>query len=283
MAIGLALPMVLVMICLSVIALPFLPTAIHSLTPISNNIGHDWNIFIGIIVALSGIEAIANTTGSMSLDPGLTSANPSVVKTSTPAIIMVMLEVCIVTSLLGLAMNALSGLEISNGDVNAPGYPNVRDAMLRYMGDIFGGSLFGPVFGKVFDLIISVVVTLLLLSAVNTAMVALISLLFVMSHDGELPKYFQRLNRFGVPVYSTIFAFVLPIGILLFVHDIAGLANLYAIGFVGAIAANLGATATNLKLGLRLWQRCLCSPHFVLWRLLKFPCLLKSRKRAALC
>lgn len=269
LAIGLAVPTVIVVVCLGILSLPFLPKAVHQLTPISENLSHDWGIFVGIIVALSGIEAIANTTGSMKLDPGSTNENPSVVKTSTPAIVMVMLEVCIFTSLLGLAMNALPGLEISDGDVNAPGHPDVRDAMLRYMGQFFGSALFGPAVGIVFDLIICVVITLLLLSAVNTAMVALISLLFIMSRDEELPKYFQRLNWFGVPVYATLTAFMLPIGVLLFVHDIMGLANLYAIGFVGAIAVNLGATATNFKLALKLWQRCFMFATFCIMGLIE--------------
>src|SRR3984885_15752452 len=181
LAIGLAIPTVICVICLGALSLPFLPKAIHNLTPISGNLKVDWNVFVGIIVALSGIESIANTTGSMKLDPGSTNANPSVGKTSTSTILIVIVEVCIFTSLLGLAMNALSGLEINNGDVNAPNYPNVRDAMLRYMAEIFGGSIFGTSFGHFFSLIISLVITLLLLSAVNTALIAHISLLFIMS------------------------------------------------------------------------------------------------------
>ena len=192
LAIGLAIPTVICIICLGALSLPFLPKAIHNLTPISGNLKVDWNIFVGIIVALSGIESIANTTGSMKLDPGSTNANPSVGKTSTPAILMVIVEVCIFTSLLGLAMNALSGLEINNGDVNAPDYPNVRDAMLRYMAEIFGGSIFGTALGHFFSLIISVVITLLLLSAVNTALIALISLLFIMSRGWRNARYFSE-------------------------------------------------------------------------------------------
>lgn len=251
----LAVPTVLVVLFLSIISIPFIPQAIHDLQPISKNIYTNWNIFVGIIIALSGIEAIANTTGSMQLDPGSTEENPAVGKTSTRAIIMVMLDVCIFTSLLGLAMNALPGLEISNGDVNAPGYPNVRDAMLRYMGEIFAGTLFGPIIGHFVALLVSIVFALLLLSAVNTALIALSSLLFVMSRDGELPSLFQKLNSFGVPYYAALSAFLVPIIILLFVSDIANLASLYAIGFVGAIAINLGATATNFTLLLKPWER----------------------------
>src|SRR5207247_642939 len=84
----------------------------------------------------------ANATDVMKLDPGSTDEKPSVVKTSTPAILIVMMEVCLFTALLGLAMHALSGLQIVNGDVNAPGAEGVRDYMLRYMGQIFvGGAL----------------------------------------------------------------------------------------------------------------------------------------------
>lgn len=257
LSLWLAIPTVLVVFLLFYTSVPFLPQAIRQLEPPTVNLMKDWNIFVGIIVALSGIESIANATGSMRLDPGSTHAKPSVIKTSTPAIIMVMLEVCIFTALLGLAMNALPGLEVSNGEISAPGYPNVRDSMLRYMGSIFGTSMFGPAFGHIFALIVSVVFALLLLSAVNTAMIALISLFFVMSRDKELPSLFQKLNRFGVPHYSTLVAFTIPVFILLIVSDVAGLANLYAIGFVGAIAINLGATATNFKLDLKLWERVL--------------------------
>lgn len=269
LSIWLAVPTVLVVILLFFMSIPFFPHAINQLEPISSDLKTDWNIFVGIIVALSGIESIANTTGSMRLDAGSTIAHPSVVKTSTPAIVMVMLEVCIFTSLLGLAMNALPGLEISNGEVNAPGYPNVRDSMLRYMASIFGGSMFGPLFGHYFALIVSVVFALLLLSAVNTSLIALISLFFVMSRDRELPNFFQKLNRFGVPHYATLTAFILPVVILLIISDVVGLANLYAIGFVGAIAINLGATSTNFALDLKPWERALMILTFLVMVLIE--------------
>ncbi len=269
LAIGLAIPTVICVICLGALSLPFLPKAIHNLTPISGNLKLDWNVFVGIIIALSGIESIANTTGSMKLDPGSTNANPSVGQTSTRAILIVIIEVCIFTSLLGLAMSALSGLEINNGDVNAPNYPNVRDAMLRYMAEVFAGSLIGATLGHFFSLIISVVITLLLLSAVNTAMIALISLLFIMSRDGEMPDIFQKLNRFGVPTYPTLASFLLPIFVLLLISDILGLASLYAIGFVGAITVNLGATSTNPVLSLKPWNRVFMFATFVVMLLIE--------------
>ncbi len=280
LAIQLAIPMVISVIFLGLLSTPFIPKAVHHLTPISGDFRADWAVFVGIIVALSGIESIANTTGSMKLDPGSTLENPSIVRTATPAIVMVIAEVCIFTSLLGLAMNALPGLEISNGDVNAPGYPNVRDAMLNYMGDVFGSSAFGATFGHYFALVISIVVALLLLSAVNTAMIALNSLLFIMSSDGEMPDQLRKLNRFGVPIYSTFLAFLLPIGILIFVNDISGLAALYAVGFVGAIAVNLGATSTNLTLPFKKWERILMFGTFIIMTLIELTLFIdKSQAR----
>lgn len=263
LAIGLAIPTIISLICLVSISLPYLPQAIHNLNPVSGLLMEDWTVFVGVVVALSGIESIANTTGSMKLDPGSTSENPSVGKTSTKAILMVIVEVCIFTSLLGLAMNALPGLEINNGEVAAPGYPNVRDAMLRYMAEVFAGNTFGVFFGQMFSFIISIAITLLLLSAVNTSLIALISLLFIMSKDGEMPEIFQKLNSFGVPTYPTLASFLLPIFVLFFIHDVLGLASLYAIGFVGAITVNLFATSTNRAVKLDNWKRIFMFGTFI--------------------
>src|SRR5207237_10384261 len=156
--------------------------------PLHGTFGQNWAGFVGIVLALSGVEAIANATGVIKLDPGTTDKHPCVVRTSTPAILIVMVEVCLFTALLGLAMHALSGLQIVNGDVNAPGAEGVRDYMLRYMGEIFVGGTFGAGLGHIFAVIVSVVFALLLLSAVNTAIVDLIAIQFLMSRDRELPK-----------------------------------------------------------------------------------------------
>jgi amino acid transporter/nucleotide-binding universal stress UspA family protein len=233
-----SVPTVLVVIALGAVSIPHLGQAWTNLQPLHDSFSRNWAAFVGIVLALSGVEAIANATGVMKLDPGSTDANPSVTKTSTPAILIVMIEVCVFTALLGLAMHALSGLTIVNGDVNAPGAEGVRDYMLRYMGQIFvGGSL-----GHLFGLVISVVFGLLLFSAVNTAIVDLITIQFLMSRDREIPKIFQRLNRWGVPGFAMVLATIVPMLLVLLVKDMAGLADLYAVGVVGAIATNLGAT-----------------------------------------
>ena len=254
-----SLPTVLVVIALGAVSIPHLGQAWTNLQPLHDSFSRNWAAFVGIVLALSGVEAIANATGVMKLDPGSTEAKPSVTKTSTPAILIVMIEVCVFTALLGLAMHALSGLTIANGDVNAPGAEGVRDYMLRYMGQIFvGGSL-----GHLFGLVISVVFGLLLFSAVNTAVVDLITIQFLMSRDREIPKIFQRLNRWGVPGFAMALATIVPMLLVLLVKDMAGLADLYAVGVVGAIATNLGATATDRKLQIKTWERLLMFSTFV--------------------
>ena len=57
-----------------------------------------------MILALSGVEAVANITGVMKLDPGSTPEHPKVTRTAAKAIIPVALEVVVGTALLGWAM-----------------------------------------------------------------------------------------------------------------------------------------------------------------------------------
>src|SRR5215468_5107163 len=178
-----SVPTVLVVIALGVLSIPHLGTAWHNLQPLHGSFDRNWAAFVGIVLALSGVEAIANATGVMKLDPGTTDAEPCVTKTSTPAILIVMIEVCVFTALFGLAAHALNGLEVVNGDVNAPGAEGVRDYMLRYMGQIFVGGAIAPAVGHLFAVVVSIVFAFLLLSASNTAIVDLIMIQFLMGRD----------------------------------------------------------------------------------------------------
>ena len=248
---------------LGLFSIPHMHEAIGHLQPLHGGFWSNWAGFVGIVLALSGVEAIANATGVMRLDPGSTDAQPSVRKTSTPAILWVMIEVCIFTALLGLAMHALGGLQIVKGDVNAPGAQGVRDYMLRYMGEVFVGGALGPALGHIFGIVVSIVFGLLLLSAVNTAIVDLITIQFLMARDRELPNIFQRLNKWGVPNAGMVLATIVPMLLVLLVKDMAGLADLYAVGVVGAIATNLGATSTDRKLSIKSWERTLMFGTFI--------------------
>jgi len=258
-----SVPTALVVVILGLFCLPHLGEAFAHLQPLHGTFGQNWAAFVGIVLALSGVEAIANATGVMKLDPGSTDAQPCVIKTSTPAILCVMIEVCVFTALFGLAAHALNGLQVVNGDVNAPGAEGVRDYMLRYMGQIFVGGALGPAFGHLFAVVVSIVFAFLLLSASNTAIVDLIMIQFLMGRDRELPGIFHRLNKWGVPNLAAVLATVVPMALVIFVKDMAGLADLYAVGVVGAIATNLGATSTDRKLSIKTWERSLMLGTFL--------------------
>ena len=264
LAIIIGLPMLIVTIALAMFCLPHLAAGWHNVQPLTGGFGKNWMSFVGVVLALSGVEAVANATGVMRLNPGSTEEKACVSKTSTPAIFWVMLEVCLLTALLGLAMHALGGLTINKDDVDAPGNPGVRDYMLAYMAEIFVGHPFGAAVAHAAAIVVCIAVSLMLLSEANTAMVDLISIQFLMSRDGELPPVFQKLNRFGVPNVALLVAAVIPAILIIVVHDMSGMADLYAIGVVGAIAVNLGASATDRKLGLLKWERLLMLFTFVI-------------------
>lgn len=256
-AFGIFICAVVILTLLAIACLPFLKTAWHHIEAPKGDAWDIWKQFVTVIVALSGVEAIANATGVMKLNRGATHERPVVTQTSTPAIIWVLVEVIIYTSLFGFAVAAISGFELVGGTVNAPGHPDVRDYMLRYMGEVFGGTLISPAFGKWFGIVISGVIGVILLSAVNTAINGLVALQYVMSSDDELPSQFRKVNRYGVPIIPLILSAVIPVILIIAMKDVAKLASLYAIGFVGAIATNLGSTSTDFGLRLKKWERSL--------------------------
>ncbi len=263
-AVIISVPTAVIVLLLVFFALPHLGVAFAHLKPLHGGIIHHWTGFVSIVLALSGVEAIANATGVMKLNPGSSLHSPVVTRTSTKALLVVLTEVVGMTSLLGLAMMALPGLVCVSGEVNAPGAQGVRDYMLRYMAEVFIGHSLGPLFGTIAAWAVSITFSLLLLSAVNTALLGLISISFLMSKDHELPPLFSKLNQFGVPYFSLMVMTFIPIALVLLVGDISGLADLYAVGVVGAIATNLGATSTDRKLVLKTKERLLMFVTFAI-------------------
>src|SRR5205823_4758034 len=139
-----------------------------------------------------------------------------------------------------------------------------HEDMLRFMGEQFARASFGVWFGQAFGWIVGIVFLLLLLSAANTAIVAMIGLLYMTARDGEMPPQFKRLNRHGVPRYPLLIAVGLPIVVLLAATNFEKLAGLYAIGVVGAITVNLGSCAVNRSIGFTWYDRVLFSVTFVI-------------------
>jgi len=104
---------------------------------------------------------------------------------------------------------------------------------------------------------------------VNTAIVALIGVIYMMAQDGEMPRQFARLNRHGVPGIPLIVAVAIPILVLTVTRQFETLAGLYAIGVVGAISVNLGACTFNKRLDLRLHERLIMGATFIVLALVE--------------
>jgi len=214
-----------------------------------------WVQFVGVILALSGVEAIANLTGVMKLDRNATPNKPKVTRTATKAILPVALEVVGGTALLGWAMLSLPKSYAAELTAH-------KEDMLRFLGQHYATLVGGTWFGDGFSLFVGAVFGLLLVSAVNTAIVAMIGVIYMMAQDGEMPPQFARLNKHGVPRIPLVVAVAIPVLVLLITKQFEALAGLYAIGVVGAIAVNLGACTFNKRLGLRLYERLIMGVTF---------------------
>jgi len=253
-AVALSVPTVIVVIALILISVPHL--TLRNLEPVHDDFGKVWVQFVGAILALSGVEAIANLTGVMKLDPGSTPDDPKVGREAAKAIWPVALEVVCGTALLGWAM-------LSMPKTLKPEMARRTDDMLRFVAEQFGSMTVSPRFGHAFGWVVGVVFFLLLLSAANTAIVAMIGLLYMMARDEEMPRQFKKLNSHGVPFIPLLIAVVLPIIVLTFSANFEALAGLYAIGVVGAITVNLGSCTFNRGIRFSWCDRLLFGVTFI--------------------
>ena len=254
-AMSLAVPMVIVVLAIIAFALPHLTTV--NLEAPHAGFKSNWLAFVGVILALSGVEAIANLTGVMKLDPGATMESPRVGQTARKSIVPVAIEVVLGTTLLGWAMLSLPR--------NLQAELDQRwEDMMRYLAEQYGTLALGDHFGHGFGIVVGIIVGLLLLSAVNTAIGALIGLTYMMARDGEMPRTFTRLNSHGVPWIPLGIAALLPCLVAAFSADLQSLAGLYAIGVVGAITVNLGSCVFNRQLALKWYERGIMALTFLM-------------------
>jgi amino acid transporter len=254
LAMALAVPMVIVVVVIVALSLPHL--SVVNLQPPLASFVENWRAFVGVILALSGVEAIANMTGVMKLDPDGTMKQPRVAETARKSILPVAVEVVIGTALLGWAMLSLPR------DLQ-PLLSARWEDMLRFLGEQYGQLTLGARFGQGFGVVVGLVVGLLLLSAVNTAVGALIGLVYMLARDGEMPRNFSKLNPHGVPKVPLAIATLLPVAVAALSADLVSLAGLYAIGVVGAITVNLGSCTFNRGLSLRWYERGIMGLTFV--------------------
>lgn len=194
-----------------------------------------WEGFVFIVLALSGVEAIANLTGVM---------KKPVYNTARKSIWSVAAEVAVFNLLLAVAMVALASLpEGLSREAH-------KEDMLAFLARFYTQ----PYIGAAGEWSVRIIGGLLLLSATNTAVNGLMSIIYVMSRDNELPAFMQKLNAFGSPWVGAIVAAGVPAIILLFAHDLETLASLYAIGVVGAVAINCTLCSLHPRLR-KTWRK----------------------------
>ena len=196
--------------------------------------GDAWIGFTEIVLALSGIEAIANMTGIMV---------PPVRATARRAILPVLAEVVLLNVILAAAMNALPDAKL----IDPEGHPLGTDDMMNLLAENYVGRAFAG--------FASIVFGCLLLSAVNTAMTDLVAIQYMMARDREALGLLCRLNRHGVPGIALLVAMVFPGLLLVFFPDLTQLAGLYSVGVVGAISINLLSTGLTRQFELKPGER----------------------------
>ena len=192
-----------------------------------------WQAFVAIVLALSGVEAVANLTGVL---------EKPVYRSASKSIWVVAAEVAVFNLILAVAMIAIPTLSRS---------AHTED-MLAFMAHHYVGA-----WG---EWPVRILGGLLLLSAANTAVNGLMSIMYAMSRDNEMPEILQKLNGFGAPWIAAAVAAGVPALVLLFAHDLETLASLYAIGVIGAVAINI--TLCSIHPRLRKWWRK--APMFLL-------------------
>ncbi|MFG0246554.1 MAG: amino acid permease [Phycisphaerales bacterium JB052] len=124
------------------------------------------------------------------------------------------------------------------------------NASMRVIAEETASNAMGTQLGMVFGNIAGITFGLLLLSATNTAVMAMVSVFFAMASDNELPKSFTKLNYSGVPWLGLVVSVIIPILVILVEQNVTVLASLYVLGVTGAITVTVLSSAVNKELDL---------------------------------
>jgi len=263
-ALVIAIAAIITSAVVALMCIPMLGAGFKAITTGHASVGDPfdrWLSLMRIILALSGVEAVANMTGLMK--------NP-VARTAKRTIWPVLGEVVVLNMLFGIALCALPALANINqpdyvtyeviGKIASDAVPaevlDYRDHAMKLLAIHSAQQIFGIVAGKAIGITASIIFGLLLISAVNTAVMALVSVQYAMGQDKELPAVTTKLNYSGVPWVGLLVGAAAPAALLVIVGpDVKLLSELYAIGVVGAIAINLVSCAANKDLPIKRWER----------------------------
>ncbi len=124
------------------------------------------------------------------------------------------------------------------------------NASMRVIAEETASNAMGAKLGVIFGNLAGITFGLLLLSATNTAVMAMVSVFFAMAADNELPKAFTKLNYSGVPWVGLIVSVLIPILVILVEQNVTVLASLYVLGVTGAITVTVLSSAVNKELDL---------------------------------
>ncbi|MCB9845535.1 MAG: amino acid permease [Phycisphaeraceae bacterium] len=220
-----------------------------------------WRDFTQIVLALAGIEAVANMTGLM---------RKPVIGTARKTIWPVLAEVVVLNLLFGLVLTGMAARMTELQDVVSPlreadvatlapeaarRVEEIKNTAMVVIAETAASDTFGAHIGMIVGRISGVVFALLLLSATNTAVMAMVSVQFAMAQDRELPRPLARLNYSGVPWISLIVACVMSAGVILVERRPERLAELYVLGVCGAITVTVVSSALNKELDLKPLHR----------------------------
>lgn len=244
-------------VVIAILCARFVPAGLRSTTTghaSMHGVWNHWDSFVRIVLALSGVEAVANLTGLM---------KEPVARTARRTIWPVLAEVVLFNMIFAFAFSGLPAM--MNVDQPAhtafagggmpPEVREYRDTAMRVLAREGASPVLGRHGAEVFTGIVGVVFGLLLISAANTAIGALASVQYAMGRDRELPRIATKLNYSGVPWFSLVVSCAAPIGVLLITSDVAALADLYAVGVCGAIMISILSCAYNTKLSVNRWER----------------------------
>lgn len=242
---------------LALLCLPFLPRGLSTMT---FRTGHDpwtsWVVFTKICLAMAGVEAVANMAGLM---------REPVDKTAKRTIWPVAAEVAIFNLVFGAALAGLASLahthvpdwrtfELAGQEIPRH-VRDYRDTGMKVVAIEAGRYWFGQSAGFWVGKSAAIIFGLLLISAANTAIMAMVSVLYALGHDRELPRALTKLNYPGVPWVSLVVSCVVCAAVLVAERDVARLADLYVVGVCGAVTTTVLCCAWNRKLSIRRVER----------------------------
>lgn len=259
---------------IGIVAMPYFVTGVKHLqwsAPGQGGLWDRWHSLVAIMLALSGVEAVSNMTSLM---------KEPVEKTAKRTIWPVLIEVVTFNLIFGIALSGLPHLvEVAAPHYQTEAIPHIkaglnaeqvdqalkaanpaiteyRNTAVKVLAETSGTNLMGEKGGFLLGKASAIIFGLLLLSASNTAIMAIVSVLYALGQDKEISQRFTKLNYSGVPKLGLIVATLAPIILLLIAgSSVTVLAELYAVGVVGAISINLLCCAYNRELPIGKIER----------------------------